>query len=118
MHYTSCLDGIEGAAGFQVSAVSLGAPWPLLRLVTQHSVHEPGPPTFGHVASPAGWAVFRSVDAGGGMSPAGRGTISSTPFWTTPRSGSTTPSRSTCAPAGSGSDGRSRAPCSPGSRGR
>lgn len=74
MHYTSCPDGIEGLRGFQVSAVSAGAPWPLVQLAVRHSVYELGPGfsatdsrhpvVYGFAVSEKGWAVFRSCYLG------------------------------------------------------
>ena len=74
MHYTSCPDGVEGLRGFQVSAMSAGAPWPLVQLAVRHSVYELGPEfsgtdsrhpvRYGFAVSAQGWTVFRSCYLG------------------------------------------------------
>jgi hypothetical protein len=74
MHYTSCPDGVEGLRGFQVSAMSAGAPWPLVQLAVRHSVYELGPEfsatdsrhpvRYGYAVSAQGWTVFRSCYLG------------------------------------------------------
>jgi len=73
MHYTSCPDGVEGLRGFQVSAMSQDAPWPLVQLAVRHSVYELGPEfsaglrhpvIYGFAVSELGWIVFRSCYLG------------------------------------------------------
>ncbi|MGH3878554.1 MAG: GTPase-associated protein 1-related protein [Actinophytocola sp.] len=43
LHYTSCEDGLEGIQGFQVSALTAGAPKPLVDLAVRTSAYEVGP---------------------------------------------------------------------------
>ncbi|KOV90040.1 GTPase-associated protein 1-related protein [Nocardia sp. NRRL S-836] len=43
LHYTSCEDGTEGIQGFQVAAISDGAPKPLVDLAIRTSAYEAGP---------------------------------------------------------------------------
>lgn len=43
LHYTSCEDGLEGIQGFQVSALTPGAPKPLVDLAVRTSAYEVGP---------------------------------------------------------------------------
>lgn len=79
LHYTSCEDGLGGIQGFQVSAMTPGAPRPLAELAVRSSVYEVGPAfvgrstdrdlggfpvAFGHVASGRAAAVFQSRYAG------------------------------------------------------
>ncbi|WP_447007128.1 hypothetical protein ACRAKI_11940 [Saccharothrix isguenensis] len=79
LHYTSCEDGLGGIQGFQVSAMTPGAPRPLAELAVRAGVYEPGPAlvgrladddlrgfpvTFGYVVSGGAAAVFRSRYAG------------------------------------------------------
>ncbi|MBB5800866.1 hypothetical protein F4560_000634 [Saccharothrix ecbatanensis] len=83
LHYTSCEDGLGGIQGFQVSAMTPGAPRPLAELAVRSSVYEPGPAlvgrladrdltgfpvTFGYVASGHAAAVFQSRYAGADFS--------------------------------------------------
>jgi GTPase-associated protein 1, N-terminal domain type 2/GTPase-associated protein 1, middle domain len=75
LHYTSCEDGLEGIRGFQISAVTPGAPKPLVELAVRASVYEVGPNllsrlgasdlsdfpiAFGYVPSGSGAALFQS----------------------------------------------------------
>ncbi|MBB5807949.1 hypothetical protein F4560_007717 [Saccharothrix ecbatanensis] len=79
LHYTSCEDGLEGIQGFQVSAMTPGAPRPLTELAVRASAYEVGPGlvgrlddrdlsgfpiAFGYVASGDGAALFQSRYAG------------------------------------------------------
>lgn len=43
VHYTSCEDGTEGIQGFQIAAITAGAPKPLVDLAIRASTYEAGP---------------------------------------------------------------------------
>lgn len=43
LYYTSCEDGLEGIQGFQISAMTPGAPKPLVELAVRASAYEVGP---------------------------------------------------------------------------
>ncbi|HEY3607243.1 MAG TPA: hypothetical protein VGL06_07065 [Pseudonocardiaceae bacterium] len=43
LYYTSCEDGLEGIQGFQISALTPGAPKPLVELAVRASAYEVGP---------------------------------------------------------------------------
>jgi GTPase-associated protein 1 len=43
LYYTSCEDGLEGIQGFQISAMTPGAPKPLVELAVRTSAYEAGP---------------------------------------------------------------------------
>ena len=75
LHYTSCEDGLEGIQGFQISAMTPGAPKPLVELAVRASAYEvaPGllgqaddgdlasfPVAFGYVPSGPAAALFQS----------------------------------------------------------
>ncbi len=77
LHYTSCEDGIEGIQGFQVAAVTPGAPKPLVELAIRASAYEPGPGfaaragdpgefpvAFGYATSGRGAVLFQSKYVG------------------------------------------------------
>jgi len=49
LHYTSCEDGLEGIQGFQVSAMTPGAPTPLVELAVRSSSYEAGPGLVSHL---------------------------------------------------------------------
>lgn len=50
LHYTSCEDGLEGIQGFQISALTPGAPKPLVDLAVRASAYELGPSLGARVA--------------------------------------------------------------------
>jgi hypothetical protein len=72
LHYTSCEDGLEGIQGFQVSALTPGAPKPLVELAVRASAYTIGPGlaangdlsrfpvAFGYVPSGDAATVFQS----------------------------------------------------------
>ncbi|HEV2781163.1 MAG TPA: GTPase-associated protein 1-related protein [Actinophytocola sp.] len=75
LHYTSCEDGLEGIQGFQISAMTPGAPKPLVDLAVRASAYEVGPDlmarladadlgtfpvAFGYVPSGAAATLFQS----------------------------------------------------------
>ncbi|HEX9334405.1 MAG TPA: hypothetical protein VF892_00915, partial [Pseudonocardiaceae bacterium] len=51
LHYTSCEDGLEGIQGFQISALTPGAPKPLVDLAVRASAYELGPSLGARVAA-------------------------------------------------------------------
>lgn len=53
LHYTSCEDGLEGIQGFQISALTPGAPKSLVDLAVRASAYELGPSLGARVAADA-----------------------------------------------------------------
>ncbi|HYQ68941.1 GTPase-associated protein 1-related protein [Actinophytocola sp.] len=75
LYYTSCEDGLEGIQGFQISAMTRGAPKPLVELAVRASAYEAGsglatqdsgtdlgafPVAFGYVPSGPAATLFQS----------------------------------------------------------